>query len=132
MQADFSRVRFDRAKHYSGVRQQQGRVLLDADWNEQLDIDDHHDRTTARDVIGPTGAPLQAPGEPAAHFLVTPAGTDFTVAPGRFYVDGILCENESAAAASAQPHLPAGAPVVLLPGGPAPLPAPAGHWRDEA
>ena len=35
---DFTRTTFDPTHHYSGVRMQQGRVQLDADWNEQLDI----------------------------------------------------------------------------------------------
>ena len=36
MKGDFSRLTFDPTKHFSGVRMQQGRVQLDADWNEQL------------------------------------------------------------------------------------------------
>ena len=35
MKGDFSRETFDRARHYSAVLLQQGRVQLDADWNEQ-------------------------------------------------------------------------------------------------
>ena len=35
MKGDISRETFDVAKHYSGVRMQQGRVQTDADWNEQ-------------------------------------------------------------------------------------------------
>ena len=38
MKGDFTRFSFDPAKHYSGVRMQQGRVQLDADWNEQQSI----------------------------------------------------------------------------------------------
>jgi hypothetical protein len=33
MSGDYSRVRFDPKKHFSGVLMQQGRVQLDADWN---------------------------------------------------------------------------------------------------
>lgn len=36
--ADISRDTFNKSRHYSGVRMQQGRVLLDSDWNEQEDI----------------------------------------------------------------------------------------------
>ena len=38
MPGDYSRRIFRNRKHYSGVLMQQGRVQLDADWNEQLDI----------------------------------------------------------------------------------------------
>jgi hypothetical protein len=38
MKGDFSRFTFKKEKHYSSVRMQQGRVQLDADWNEQMDI----------------------------------------------------------------------------------------------
>ena len=35
MNGDISRDTFDARKRYAGVVMQQGRVLLDADWNEQ-------------------------------------------------------------------------------------------------
>ena len=38
MKGDFTRDTFDRTKHYSRVLMQQGRVTLDADWNEQTAI----------------------------------------------------------------------------------------------
>jgi photosystem II stability/assembly factor-like uncharacterized protein len=57
MKGDFSRLTFDRKKHYSGVLMQQGRVLIDADWNEQLGINRHLAETVTMDVIGPSGAP---------------------------------------------------------------------------
>ncbi len=128
MQADFSRVRFDPAKHYSGVRQQQGRVLLDADWNEQIDIQARRVEAEAADLIGPGGAPWHPPGMPR-NFQVLANGTDFSIAAGHFYLDGLLCENETDVAGSSQPHLTPGAPVVRLPGGVRlPLPAPAGTY----
>lgn len=57
MKADISRTTFRRNLHYSGVRLQQGRVQVDADFNEQVDIGAHRDRETTRDVVGPDGAP---------------------------------------------------------------------------
>ena len=57
MKGDFSRLTFDREKHYSSVRMQQGRVQLDADWNEQADIMMHQRQTLAEDVIGHHGVP---------------------------------------------------------------------------
>ena len=47
MKADFTRLTFKPEKHYSSVRMQQGRVQLDADWNEQADIQAYLERTEA-------------------------------------------------------------------------------------
>lgn len=58
MKGDFSRQTFARKNHYSSVRMQQGRVQLDADWNEQADIVTHRSVTAKRDLIGPCGGPL--------------------------------------------------------------------------
>ncbi|GFJ92659.1 DUF6519 domain-containing protein [Phytohabitans rumicis] len=94
---DITRVTFDPTRHFSGVRMQQGRVQLDADWNEQVDIAAYHGRTTARDVIGPTGAPKQSGG---FRLQATADGTDLTIGAGRMYVAGVLCETESGSTAT--------------------------------
>ncbi|GGX24902.1 hypothetical protein GCM10007242_35560 [Pigmentiphaga litoralis] len=62
MKGDLSRTTFDRTRHYSAVRLQQGRIVTDADWNEQADLTQHRARLTARDVIGPSGAPYDMAG----------------------------------------------------------------------
>ncbi len=92
MKADLTRSTFRPERHYSGVRMQQGRVQLDADWNEQVDIGAHLDETTRVDVIGRCGMPEDDPG-----FEVTPSddGSDLLLSPGRAYVDGILCESDA-------------------------------------
>ena len=41
MKGDFTRFTHDSTKHYTGVLKQQGRVDLDADWNEHVEIQDH-------------------------------------------------------------------------------------------
>ncbi len=69
MKGDFSKDTFTRSKHYSSVRLQQGRVVTDADWNEQADLTRHRAERLARDVIGGCGAP-----EANAAFALT-AGT---------------------------------------------------------
>lgn len=91
MKGDFSRQTFSPRRHFSGVRMQQGRVQLDADWNEQADITLHRDETAARDLVGPTGGPLDGAG-----FALTtgPVAGDFGVGRGRYYVDGVLCEHD--------------------------------------
>jgi hypothetical protein len=100
MKGDFSRKTFVKEKHYSGVFMQQGRVLLDADWNEQVAI--QHNRITAetRDLVGPCGAPAENPG-----FRITVKEKTLLIDKGHYYVDGILCENEKPIAFDKQPDL---------------------------
>ncbi len=96
MPGDFSRRTFDRKKHYSGVLIQQGRVQVDADPNEQLEIQDHRTETETIDVIGPCGVSLPNDGFKIDK-LKNEKGPvrDLSIAPGRIYVDGILCELEA-------------------------------------
>lgn len=122
MKGDFTRTTFKREKHYSSVRQQQGRVQLDADWNEQLDLTGHRVETEAIDVIGVCGAPKHnagfgvitdvTPPTPEQQPLVDAlAGGDFLIGKGRYYVDGIMCENDNYVAFTTQPDLPGVTPV---------------------
>ncbi|HEX2031939.1 MAG TPA: DUF6519 domain-containing protein [Actinomycetota bacterium] len=122
MNGDFTRSTFRKEKHYAGVREQQGRVQIDADWNEQMDILAHLGETEAADVIGPCGAPLDGggfrlvtdPTELSAdeQARLTSEGVvplqpgDFLVTAGRYYVDGILCENDATVSYRSQPDLP--------------------------
>jgi|GEM_PF-1481162 len=93
MKGDFTRFTFRRADHYSGVRLQQGRVQVDADWNEQVDLQLDRERVEIRDVVGLVGAPWAEPGFGVVPLpLVLPGGHDFALSPGRMYVDGILVE----------------------------------------
>ena len=62
MKGDFSRLTFDPKKHYRRVLMQQGRVQVDADWNEQEAINQFRAEIEARDVIGRCGAPLHDAG----------------------------------------------------------------------
>lgn len=102
MKGDFTRNTFDAGKHYSAVLMQQGRVHLDADWNEQQAINLYRMETEARNVIGACGAPAENPG-----FQVTvKEGKRLVIGRGHFYVDGILCENERAVLYEEQPDFP--------------------------
>ena len=104
MKGDFSRSTFDPKKHYTSVRMQQGRMQLDADWNEQMDILLYLLRAQAQDLLGPYGAPAASAG-----FEIKPTNegqADLTIKKGRYYVDGILVENESDTLFSAQPYRP--------------------------
>jgi Family of unknown function (DUF6519)/Carboxypeptidase regulatory-like domain len=103
MPGDYSRRIFRRNKHYSGVLMQQGRVQLDSDWNEQLDIQLYRTETESIDVIGRCGVPRRNGG-----FRIgsTPDGRDLTISAGRIYVDGLMCESEAATTYVGQPYLP--------------------------
>jgi len=107
MKGDFSRDTFDPKKHYAGVLMQQGRVQTDADWNEQWAIDEHRETVMMYDVIGACGAPAHDAG-----FAISSDGKTLSIGKGRFYVDGILVENDAQVAYDAQPDLP-NAPDVL-------------------
>jgi hypothetical protein len=88
MKGDFSRLTFDPKKNYNRVLMQQGRVQLDADWNEQQAIADHRLAAQVVDVVGPQGTPKGADG-----FTLERLGEgDFVIHPGRIYVGGQLCE----------------------------------------
>jgi hypothetical protein len=62
MKSDLSRETFDHLKHYSSVRMQQGRVQVDADWNEQARITLYRIEREAADLIGGCGGPIHNAG----------------------------------------------------------------------
>ena len=101
MRGDYSRFTYDSKKHYSSVRMQQGRLQLDSDWNEAQDIRLHHERMLALDAIGPAGAPRDSAGFMLSYVKER---DDFLIGRGRYYVDGILCENDGDIFYSEQPH----------------------------
>ncbi len=112
MKGDFTRFTFDANKHYRNVLTQQGRVTVDADPNEQQFITSYRIETEAVDVIGPCGAPMHDAG-----FGIVAHGAGLSLTKGRYYVDGILCENDNRSTPiSVQPDLPANG-VVVLPNG---------------
>ncbi len=108
MKADLSRATFDKARRYRSVRMQQGRVQLDADFNEQQDILNQRIETETRDSLGPVAVPIDNPG-----FALTPNGSDLNISAGRLYVAGLLCENPAPTTVADQPDLPDTASPVL-------------------
>jgi hypothetical protein len=97
MNGDFSRDTSHTAhlERYTRVLLQQGRALLDADFNEQSAI--HLDllRTFIADSMGRGWRPPVA-GQPGGFEIkpVNPADPrNFTITKGHFYVDVILCDN---------------------------------------
>jgi Family of unknown function (DUF6519) len=91
MHGDFSRLTFQPGKHHTAVLSQQGRLRLDADDNEQAAIQAYLARRATMDLIGPYAGPAADLGFTLAR---TDEGDhpDLTIGPGRYYVDGILCD----------------------------------------
>lgn len=108
MKGDFTRNTFKPTNHYSSVRSQQGRVQVDADWNEAVDILAHRDRTTRRDVIGLCGGPQgqDSAGNDLAGFLIEVVDGALQITKGRYYVNGLLVENDDEVVITEQPDLP--------------------------
>ncbi|MDJ0666680.1 MAG: DUF6519 domain-containing protein [Desulfobacterales bacterium] len=92
MKGDFSRNVSESASRYSSVRMQQGRVQLDADWNEQVEISERLRRAALGDIIGHCCVPQSEPLSFRAGF--TPEGP-FGLRRGRIWIDGLLCQSEA-------------------------------------
>ncbi|MFB7543028.1 DUF6519 domain-containing protein [Streptomyces zaomyceticus] len=100
MGADLSRVRFDALRDHSGVVMQQGRLLLDSDWNEFVSIVDRRLRAAAADlgtpgvVEGSSGVAVVPRTTPDAFKITAAVEADgLVIGRGRMYVDGLLAEN---------------------------------------
>jgi hypothetical protein len=121
MKGDFSRITYDPRNHFSRVLLQQGRVSLDADPNEQASILLHYIQTLARDLIGPYGGPQDALGFALTPVAAKPAQgaqpavpASLSIGHGRYYVQGMLCENETPCDYAKQPDYTPPADDALL------------------
>ena len=92
MKGDFTRFSHDPMKRYTRVLKQQGRVDLDADWNEAAEIFTQLERTEALDVIGRCGVPEHSNGY---KIELNTDGSNLTISRGRIYVNGMACSNET-------------------------------------
>ena len=128
MKGDFTRNTFDPSKHYRRVLMQQGRVTLDADWNEQNAIMLHYLRTLTVDIFGQHAGPDANPGfellagnspdldaklkqmvsdDNRRAFLKDKiANGDALIGKGRYYVGGLVVENDAPILYSEQPGYP--------------------------
>lgn len=91
---DISRINFDKTKHYSSVRMQQGRVLTDDDWNENERIEEEEQRQSRVDIIGPYGTPddgflIKNPTCPDGKHI------NFDINPGTIHLGGLRLELET-------------------------------------
>lgn len=91
MTGDVTRDTFDPARQFSAVRHQQGRVLLDSDWNEQRDIELHASRAALRHAIGDAGGPAGGSGFALS---TSDGGASLAYGPGTYYVGGVRVETE--------------------------------------
>jgi hypothetical protein len=85
---DISRHLFQPRKRYAGVRMQQGRVILDSDWNESEGIDDEDARRALVDIIGPRGTSNDGFRIRDVTYNGGPS-YDFTFDAGSYYVGGL-------------------------------------------
>lgn len=98
MRGDFSSFwKKEEKRNFNGVLHQQGRVLLDRDWNAQTEIFNDWQETAAADIIGAGVAAV--PADAADGFKVinaeiknAPDGVEITVKEGRVWADGLLIE----------------------------------------
>jgi hypothetical protein len=110
MGADLSRVRFDALRDHAGVVLQQGRLLLDSDWNELVAIFDRRLRADALDLgsegpkPGIAGVAVVPRTTPDA-FKITAAAGAITIGRGRMYVDGLLAQNHGIGPGTFEPLL---------------------------
>jgi hypothetical protein len=98
---DISRFVFQPRKRYTGVRMQQGRVILDSDWNESERIDDEEARRTLIDLVCSRGTANHGflVAQPSEATVTLPTGEsvqayDFALGQGSFYLGGLRFESE--------------------------------------
>ena len=92
MSFDASRFSFHPWNDYLGVVMQQGRVQLDADWNEWVAELARRLQAGTMDTLGRAVVPRTTP----EGFHVLAAGGALRIGVGRLYVDGLLAENHGA------------------------------------
>jgi Family of unknown function (DUF6519) len=99
---DISRYLSQPRKGYSSVLMQQGRVILDSDWNERERIDDEEARRTLIDVICSHGTSNQGfrvgnvqGADVAIPGANTAASYNFNFENGSFYIGGLRFESET-------------------------------------
>ncbi len=87
---DISRNTFDPKKHYASVRMQQGRVMMDDDWNENERIENEERRRTRVEVIGPFGSPDD--GFKIVNLQEVDGLVDFLISSGTLHLGGLRLE----------------------------------------
>lgn len=93
MSGDYSRDSFDALRDFAGTFLQQGRAVLDSDWNEMVEIFERRIRSGTVDTIGRAVVPRETP----RGFEIRLSGAGFEIGAGRFYLDGVSYQNRGLA-----------------------------------
>jgi len=88
MGSDRARVSYDKDQQYRSVVMQQGRVTLEADWNESQQIASEELRHETLDIVGPVGTPDDGYKVILSSKPTTPS-CDFQIQRGTMYVGGV-------------------------------------------
>lgn len=102
MTGDFTSVPLRAGDRWTAARMQQGRVLLDTDWNLNLDGSARDTRHLAGDAIGPAGVPAGS-----SAFTISFSGGALTIGAGTMWVGGLLARNPTNLAYTAQAEITA-------------------------
>ncbi len=102
MTGDFTSVPLRASDRWTAARMQQGRVLLDTDWNLTIDGSARDARDLARDAIGFAGVPAGS-----SAFEVTVVGGALVISAGVMWIDGLAARNPEDLAYTAQAEIPA-------------------------
>lgn len=100
---DISRFLLQPSKHYSTVHMQQGRVIVDSDWNERANIEAEDLRASLLDIICSKGTPndgMKITGATKIDNIDLPLGATtntitFNVGAGSYYIGGLRFAIES-------------------------------------
>ena len=92
MPGDYTRFTFDPFEDHFRVLMQQGRVTLDADFNEMAEIIGRQFRVRMLDTVGRCVVPIETPDG----FRIFFDGGNLMIGRGRAYVHGLLAENHGA------------------------------------
>lgn len=102
MGSDRARVSYDPNQHYRSVVMQQGRVTLEADWNENQAIFGEELRQETLEIVGPAGTPDDGYRVVETHEVPDPL-FDFFIKSGTMYVGGVRLALDDPVRYSQQP-----------------------------
>lgn len=103
MAGDRARVSHDPSRKWRGLTAQQGRVTVEADWNEAATIAEERDRQLTLDVVGPLGTPDLGYAVTATSGPTGSTPGDLTIGPGTLYVGGERLDLDGPVDYAAQP-----------------------------
>ncbi len=92
MPGDYTRFTFNPFEDHFGVLMQQGRVMVDSDFNEGVEMLGRQFRVRMLDTVGR----CVVPRETLEGFRIQIVGNSITIGRGRAYIHGILAENHGA------------------------------------